>query len=82
MHYTTDASLSTIHLVRAASNRAESTWVDAVMGRHISGDVDSLLRQRALTFRKDYGWCYDVWPESSTSYALAGANGRCAWQDT
>ena len=27
-------------------------------------------------FHKSFGWCYDVWPEQASSYALSGANGR------
>jgi hypothetical protein len=56
------------------------TWVDAVTGRHITSDIDSLLAQRRLTYRKDYGWCYDVWPEHPTAYALSGAIGRFSLQ--
>jgi len=50
--------------------------VDAVTAKHIASDAHALLQQRALMQRREYGWCYDVWPEQPAAYAHAGANGR------
>ncbi|GAX80704.1 hypothetical protein CEUSTIGMA_g8139.t1 [Chlamydomonas eustigma] len=66
----------------SSTTPVNGTWVDAVTGRHITSDLDSLLAQRRLTYRKDYGWCYDVWPEQPTAYALSGAIGRFSLQAT
>ena len=58
------------------STSGSGSWIDAVTGRHSASDAASLLGRRRLLFHKSFGWCYDVWPEQASSYALSGANGR------
>ena len=61
--------------------RPEGAWIDAVTGRHSARDSELLLQRRRLMYHKSFGWCYDVWPEKASSYALSGANGRYRLQN-
>lgn len=54
----------------------QAVFIDAISGQHVSSDPQSLLKQRQLTFSKDYGWQYDVWIQDPGKYALSGANSR------
>mmetsp|Transcript_26848 Transcript_26848/g.58584 ORF Transcript_26848/g.58584 Transcript_26848/m.58584 type:complete len:98 (-) Transcript_26848:499-792(-) len=56
------------------------TFVDAVTGRHVTNDPQQLLQLRRVAYRKEYGYCYDCWPEQPSAYALSGANGRFSMQ--